>query len=338
MASGERSSEKDGRIFAARPPDRGKQRRITDFWGPVINTVPFPVATGIPGSAEMSHPREETTAGRKQSYAAMARRSMPNIDDLPDPIRAGNLTKIMIPQEAYEERLQSFSHALIGRVNFCFVSMDEVRAEAKNVWNLKGKVTLAPLGKGFILLRFEVEGDMAAMWKRGPIKVKGQIMRFQRWRPEFNIHEDPVQTKLVWIRYPELPMEYWHEKILLSMGKASRCPVEVDRRTIQGNMGNYARVLVEVLLSGTRVEEIQVERKQPGKDDLFWFKQRILYEDGIERCTSCKKLRHLAEQCRSKRNTERQPAEEDRRPGGTFQVTKEEGGAPRSEEIPTKSS
>ncbi|XP_042521281.1 uncharacterized protein LOC122094744 [Macadamia integrifolia] len=159
---------------------------------------------------------------------------------------------------------------------------------------------------------------MASMWKRGPIKVKGQIIRFLRWRPEFSIHEDLVQTKLVWIRYPELPIEYWHEKILLSMGKASGHPVEVDRRTPHGTMGNYARVLVEVPMSGTRVEEIQVERKQPGKNVLFWFKQRIIYEDGIGRCTFCKKLGHLVEQCRSKKNNERNPAEEDRRPGRTL--------------------
>ncbi|XP_042479725.1 uncharacterized protein LOC122060675 [Macadamia integrifolia] len=271
--TGERSSEKDGEI-CDRPSDRGKQRRITDFWRPEHYSLPPSVSeidnVVSSGLAEKNHPMEEViNGGSKQSYAAAAKKTMPNIDDLPDPIHDGTFTKIIIPQEAYEEKLQSFSYALIGRVNFRFVSMDEVRTDAKNVWNLMGKVNLAPLGKGFILFRFEIEGDMASMWKRGPVKVKGQVIRFQLWRPEFSIHEDPIQTKLVWIRYPELPIEYWHEKILFSMAKASGRPEEVDRRTLHGIMGSYARVLVEVTMSGTRVEEIQVERKQLGKEVYF---------------------------------------------------------------------
>ncbi|XP_042477760.1 uncharacterized protein LOC122059137 [Macadamia integrifolia] len=271
--TGERSSERDGGI-CDRPLDRGKQQRITDFWRPEHYSLPPSVSKTdnvvSGGLAEKNHPMEEViNGGSKQSYAAAAKKTMPNIDYLPDPIHDGTLTKIIIPQEAYEEELQSFSYALIGRVNFCFVSMDEVRTDAKNVWNLKGKVNHAPLGTGFILFLFQIEGDMASMWKRGPVKVKGKVIRFQRWQPEFSIHEDPIQTKLVWIRYLELPMEYWHEKILLSMDKASGRPVEVDHRMLHGIMGSYARVLVEVPMSGTRVEEIQVERKQPGKEVYF---------------------------------------------------------------------
>ncbi|XP_042477728.1 uncharacterized protein LOC122059099 [Macadamia integrifolia] len=146
---------------------------------------------------------------------------------------------------------------------------------------------------------------MSSMWKRGPVKVKGQVIRFQRWRPEFSIHDDHTQNKLVWIHYSELPMEYWHERILLSMAKAFGRPVEIDRRTRNATMGSYARILVEVELGGSRVEEIQVERRQPRTNTLFWFKQRILYEDDIGRCSFCKKLGHSITQCRETKSKER---------------------------------
>ncbi|XP_042479778.1 chromatin-remodeling ATPase INO80-like [Macadamia integrifolia] len=97
----------------------------------------------------------------------------------------------------------------------------------------------------------------------------------------------------------------WHEKILLSMAKASGRPVAIDKRTLAGSMGNFPRVLVEVELGGNRVEEIQVERRQPGKETLFWFTQRINYEDDIGRCNFCKKLGHLAMECRVKKADDR---------------------------------
>ncbi|XP_042494100.1 uncharacterized protein LOC122073569 [Macadamia integrifolia] len=309
-----------------RPPDRGKQRRITDFWkpdlrpqrphSPVSASRIDPMESLVANSVvrETALPVEEATLadnngrneknkneGKKQSYATVARRTLPDVEDLPEPIHAGSHTKVIIPQEAYEKKLQSFTYALIGRVNFRFLSMDDVRGEPKKAWNLRGKVNLAPLGKGYILFRFELEGDMASIWKREQIKVKGRVIRFQRWLPEFNKHEDHIQTKLVWIRYLELPMEYWHEIFMLSMAKASGRPVAIDKRTLAGSMGKFARVFVEVELGGDRVEEIQVERRQSEKETLFWLTQRITYEDDIGRCNFCKKLGHSAMECRVKK-------------------------------------
>ncbi|XP_042483496.1 uncharacterized protein LOC122063868 [Macadamia integrifolia] len=353
---GECSSEAEGILgsHGDRPPDRGKQKKITDFWSvehrlhslqdpgeapSVQHETETDSARNIAKGTEKQFQVEATIDAlpvlrdggivqREKSYATVTKRTLPNIENLPDPIHAGPLTKVVIPQEAYEEKLQSFDFALIGRVNFRYISMNDVRSAAKEAWNLKGSVTLAPLGKGFILLRFEIEGDMSSMWKRGPVKVKGQVIRFQRWRPEFSIHDDHTQTKLVWIRYPELPMEYWHERILLSMAKASGRPVEIDRRTRNATMGSYARILVEVEIGGSRVEEIQVERKQPRTNTLFWFKQRILYEDEIDRCFFCKKLGHSINQCREKKDKER--SDEGLR--GDAAVNLDQGGGGRTED------
>ncbi|XP_042492861.1 merozoite surface antigen 2-like [Macadamia integrifolia] len=64
--------------------------------------------------------------GKKQSYATVACRTLPDVEDLPELTHARSHTKVIIPQEAYKEKLQSFNYALIGRVNFRFLSMDNV--------------------------------------------------------------------------------------------------------------------------------------------------------------------------------------------------------------------
>ncbi|XP_042490757.1 uncharacterized protein LOC122070600 [Macadamia integrifolia] len=198
--------------------------------------------------------------------------------------------------------------------------MDDIRKEAKENWNLKGGVKMAPMGKGYILFQFERDGDMAAMWRRSLTRIRGQVIRFQPWKADFDVHAKNVKTKLVWIKFPDLPLEYWHEKILLTMAKASGRPVELDRRTQSAAMGTFARVQVEVEIGATRLEEIQVERRQPGTNETFWFKQNIIYEDALIRCGFYKKMGHFVHACRVRREAEtrKESQRKETVPGATY--------------------
>ncbi|XP_043721127.1 uncharacterized protein LOC122668653 [Telopea speciosissima] len=155
---------------------------------------------------------------------------------------------------------------------------------------------------------------MAEVWRRSPVRFNDQAIRFQRWKPDFNIHEQQVLTKLVWVRFPDLSLEYWHENVLLSMAKAVGRPVALDRRTRQGLLCHFARVLVEIDAgdSSTRVEEVQVERFEPGSTKEFCFTQKVIYEDGLQRCGYCRRLGHQSSLCRQKRMDELHQQEKDR--------------------------
>ncbi|XP_042483490.1 uncharacterized protein LOC122063856 [Macadamia integrifolia] len=251
------------------------------------------------GQSEGVRDKQNLTGVR--SYSSVVGRFFPDMELLPDLIHPRWCTKIIIPQDAYEERLLRFRFALIGRVNFRIISMNDICKEAVESWNLQGSVRMAPMGKGYILFQFEHEGDMAAMWRRSLTKVGGQVIRFQCWKLDFDVHANNISTKLVWIRFLDHPLEYWHEKILLSMAKAAGRLAALDRRTRTTALGSFARVQVEVEVEAKRVDEIQVERKQPGIGEAFWFKQVVVYEDGMSRSTFCKKVGHMVHACREKK-------------------------------------
>ncbi|XP_042490059.1 uncharacterized protein LOC122070022 [Macadamia integrifolia] len=160
-----------------------------------------------------------------------------------------------------------------------------------------------PLGKRYVIFQFQCEGNKAAVWRRSPLRVGDQVIRFQHWKPDFNIHEKQFFTKLVWISFLDLPLEYWHENVLLSIAKAVGCPAALDRRTRQGLLGYFTRVLVEIDISdlAVRVEEVQVERFEPGTSQVYGFCQKVVYEDNVERCAHCKRVSHLISNCRWKK-------------------------------------
>ncbi|XP_043697029.1 uncharacterized protein LOC122647778 [Telopea speciosissima] len=281
----------------ARLPESGRQLRIVDFFKPLAGAVEGGEQAGVKASVDVAvgNPGPPLT----KSFARVVGRSLSVIEDLPDPIKVRNSTKVGIPQEAYEKELLGLNNALIERTNFRFITLDEIRAAFRTAWRLEAGVVLSPLGRGFFLARFEKEGDMAAFWKRGSMRVGSQTITFQRWSPRFNPNDRSTSTKLVWIRFPDLPLEYWNEKIMLSMAKAVGRPVAIDGRTKRVMFGNFARALVEIDIDGERTSEIQVEHMRLGSSDPFWFHQNIVYEDELEWCEFCKKLGHSSEKCRA---------------------------------------
>ncbi|XP_042485063.1 uncharacterized protein LOC122065331 [Macadamia integrifolia] len=100
--------------------------------------------------------------------------SCPAIDSLPEPIQAGNITRIVIPQNDYEAKRQNFRFALIGRVNFRLLSLDDLHQEARDNWRLSQGVVMHPLGKGYVIFQFRCEGDKAAIWRRTPLHAVGR--------------------------------------------------------------------------------------------------------------------------------------------------------------------
>ncbi|XP_043725845.1 uncharacterized protein LOC122672433 [Telopea speciosissima] len=179
------------------------------------------------------------------SYATVAKPRLPEIDSLPSPVRDGNLTRIKIPQAAYVEQLDKMQHSLLGRVNFRFTTMDRLH-EATQRWPLKEGVSLRSIGKGFVIFTFSNADDMTVIWRRCPIRVDNQLLRFQLWRKEFRVQEQAITHRLTWIRFPNLPQEYWHEAILLSIAEAVGRPIAIDRRTKHSHYGHYARVCVDI--------------------------------------------------------------------------------------------
>ncbi|XP_042521289.1 uncharacterized protein LOC122094754 [Macadamia integrifolia] len=269
----------------------------------------------------------EVNASTRSYARVVGLASWPAIDSLPEPIQAGNITRIVIPQNDYEAKRQNFRFALIGRVNFRLLSLDDLRQEARDNWKLNQGVVMHPLGKGYVIFQFRCEGDKAAIWRRTPLRVRGQLIRLQHWRPDFNIHEKNSFTKLVWVRFPDLPLEYWHDNVLLSIAKAVGRPVTLDNHTRQGILGYFARVLVEVDSSeaATRVEEVQVERFEPGTTKIFGFRQRVIYEDNCAKCGFCKRMGHQVNNCRLKKmEDEKQSARDNVRVPGAILKNKGE--------------
>ncbi|XP_042483967.1 glutamate receptor 2.9-like, partial [Macadamia integrifolia] len=78
-------------------------------------------------------------------------------------------------------------------------------------------------------------------------------------------------------------------------------PSVVDDLSDPVHAEDFTKVLVEMEVAAPRPEEIQVERRQPGTANLFFFKQQLIYKDSLGICGFCKKRGHQLNDCREKK-------------------------------------
>lgn len=108
----------------------------------------------------------------------------------------------------------------------------------------------------------------------------GHYLTVMKWRPHFNPRDSTIQKTLVWIRLPELSVEYFNPELLMDVRNQVGKAVKVDDLTLQANRGRYARVCVELDLGKKLTPQIKLGGSMN-------FLQRIEYEGLYAICFEC---------------------------------------------------
>lgn len=115
---------------------------------------------------------------------------------------------------------------------------------------LRGKlayeVETFAMAKDHTVFRFRSEGDREVAMAGGPWVVAGQLLAMERWKPDFIPGVDRVRLAVVWIRLPNLPLEYWEKTAILRIASAAGWPLVLDGFIEQQRKMGYAWVKIEI--------------------------------------------------------------------------------------------
>ena len=100
----------------------------------------------------------------------------------------------------------------------------------------------------------------------------------------------------VWVRFINLPHEYWEKQTLFEIASGLGTPLTIDETTQNRQFGLFARVLIHVDLSEELFESVVVERDDRALSILVQYEKHSLY------CAHCRMLGHSV-QTFSKLNT-----------------------------------
>ena len=91
----------------------------------------------------------------------------------------------------------------------------------------------------------------------------------------------------IWIRLPELPIEYYDHDMLLKIGKVVGPVLRIDSNTAMGARGRFARLCMQVNLDKPLIKRVHI-----GKNVMS-----IQYEGINSLCFSCGRVGHKKEVC-----------------------------------------
>ena len=91
----------------------------------------------------------------------------------------------------------------------------------------------------------------------------------------------------VWIRLPELPIEYYDPVVLRKIGEAIGTVLRIDAYTANGARGRFARLCVQVNLDKPLIKTVKIGR----------LAQIVLYEGLNSLCFECGRIGHRKETC-----------------------------------------
>ncbi|XP_065875385.1 uncharacterized protein [Euphorbia lathyris] len=208
----------------------------------------------------------------------------------------GGFKAVKIPQKIYEERIKAVQFSVIGRVSLNKGEKPWKHTDLKQQLNQKWKHNLEwkmiSLGKGFYQFVMPNEKALQVIWEYGAISLRPGIIRFSPWYPDFNPDLYKSTSAQVWVRFYNLPWEFWDTRIIASIARAVGVPIRFDNNTVNGEFGHYARVLIDVELSMNIQDRLQVDTENQ-KHWVF-----LEYENLPVLCDTCSSIGHDSSVCR----------------------------------------
>jgi len=217
-------------------------------------------------------------------------------DNLPQPSIRGERVSIKITQDFYERGMNFCKSNLRGRLVLNKgdkpYSTKEIESKLQKLWKTGGAWHMLSLGRGYYEFFFANEMDMRLVWAARTVNLKPSVLRLFEWSKDFNMRTQRNTHAQVWIRWLELPQEYWMERMLREIASAVGTPLLIDNTTTKHLFDHYARILVDMDFSRKLFHEIVVEREG------FDFTVQVAYEWLPDFCTHYQSIGHDVIVCR----------------------------------------
>nr|GFD09987.1 hypothetical protein [Tanacetum cinerariifolium] len=140
------------------------------------------------------------------------------------------------------------------------------------------------------------------MLENGQWFVRNNPLTLKKWHPYENLLKEDVSTVPLWVKLYGVPVTAFSEDGLSAITTKLGTPLMVDSYTSYMCMqfcgrSSYARVLIELRADVELKDNIVVAMPKITREGHYTCNVRVEYEWKPPRCSSCKELGHVHEEC-----------------------------------------
>lgn len=194
---------------------------------------------------------------------------------------------IKLSKEEKRRLRQPWQQTLIIKVLGRRVGYTYLAKRLHTIWHPKAKMELVALDEDYFLVKFNSVIDYEFAKYGGPWMVLEHYLIVQEWRPNFDPKSDKTERVLVWVRFPDLPVEYFDYNFLMRVGKLVGEPKSIDEATSLVSRARFAKMCIEVDITKPLLSKYKLRRRM----------RRIEYEGIHLVCFKCGIYGHRDDQC-----------------------------------------
>lgn len=194
---------------------------------------------------------------------------------------------VEISAEECKRLWRPWSRALVVKLLGRSISFRVLSQRLTDIWSLNYRIDIIDLEDGYYVIRFYSKEDYTHVLEGGPWTIQGHYLTVSKFKPGFHPSTANISSTMVWIRIPRLPLEFFHESVLMRIGDQLGTAVKIDSNTSMVSRGKYARICVEIDLQKPLVSMVILNGHH--------FK--VEYENLHLICFNCGKYGHAVESC-----------------------------------------
>lgn len=156
----------------------------------------------------------------------------------------GEYLSLTVDEILVRNSITQLQHSLIRKLTLVKgdspYSIESLTMKLGHVWGIVGPWKLVPMGKGFFNIQLSKVEDRDKILDRRTWSPKPGTMRIQLWVRGINPYKVNTTLAQVWVRFYELPMEFFQPKILHALASGLGTVIKIDERTRTNSMCHYA--------------------------------------------------------------------------------------------------
>ncbi|XP_062075142.1 uncharacterized protein LOC133779166 [Humulus lupulus] len=162
----------------------------------------------------------------------------------------------------------------------------------KCVWGHLGIERIVRMHIGLTIVKFNDEATRDFILETGMVQFDKKPMIVRPWTQDLDTIR-LVRSVPLWIRLPNLGLQYWGQKCLSALVSTIGKPIMVDKFTKERSMIRYARILVEMEISDNSPFIIYFVNERGQVQEQFFE-----YEWLPIKCNNCKGYDHNMAECK----------------------------------------